>query len=228
MPLLLVLLFLFFMPWLGVILLMVLGLFLLVMIPFGFAAGSFFSAVAKPSQLVAVLLDGKVKRIHAIEHATSHVLAKRGYPGISGEAEKTGFVLRGISDPSLVYDSAREALSLLKQGRRDLAIHPRCGTTLVLVNLFGSVFLLVLLALTGTLGFFTAAVSLVAINLVGPALNQWAQRHVTTDAEVGDLVISGVELRSGVMGFPGASVVMADMVYVSVLNDSGVIEAEVV
>lgn len=228
MPLLLFLILLFLVPWLGLALFVFVGLLFLVLIPLGIAGGALFSVLARPSLLVSIFLDPKVKKIHGLEHATCHVLAQRGYGCSPGTVDRGGFSIRGSADPSLIFDAAKEALELLKSGRRDLAVHPRCGATLVAVNLLFSLLFLVAIAFWGGFGFLSVIGALALAQLLGPVVAPFAQKWLTTDWKVGSLVISGVESRPTMRQVGGFSVMMSDAIYVSVHEDGGVIEAEVV
>ena len=74
------LLLLFFAPWaLGFVLLFLL-IFLLVFVPLGFAAQSFVWLILGPGQLVRILFNKKVRRNHALEHATVNVIEERYGP----------------------------------------------------------------------------------------------------------------------------------------------------
>ncbi|SMG30893.1 DUF6391 domain-containing protein [Dethiosulfovibrio salsuginis] len=228
MPILLLLLLLFFVPWIGLVFFLVLGIFLLALIPLGFAAGPLLSVLARPSRITSLFFDSRIKKVHALEHGTCHVLARRGYVASPGEADRYGFSLRCGCDPSTVLESSREALELLKSGHRELAVFPRCGATLVATNLCISVIFLGALALSGHLGLFSLSLGLLLSYVSGPILLPFVQRWLTTDSDVESLSISGVELKSGVRQVGGFSVIMSDMVYVSVQEERGVIEAEVI
>ncbi len=77
-----------------------------------------------------------VRRNHGIEHATVHVLTSRD-PSVRliGRADTTGFNIYGDVDGEELLSAAREALDRLQHGERALAIHPRCGTNLVVAGL---------------------------------------------------------------------------------------------
>ncbi|MBN1262269.1 MAG: hypothetical protein JXB35_16440, partial [Anaerolineae bacterium] len=74
----------------------------------------------------------RIRRNHALEHATITLL-NRQHPeaqivGFSGPRAVTLYTNLSVQE---VYPAVKEALRLLKQGRRGLAIHPNCGTNLV-------------------------------------------------------------------------------------------------
>ena len=206
-----------FLPWVIFLVLAVGIVLFLVFVPLGFAAQSLFWLVSGPSQLYGILTNPRVRRNHALEHATVHVLEERHGPlGISGLAFENGFTVRGdLFDAATVLNAARIALRRLQSGEKDLAVHPRCGTTAVVANLLAAVVFLALLILTGRLSLMAVLVALVAAQLVGPSGGLWVQRHITTDAEVSQLEILGVELQ-GRRGYGlGGSVVPEQLLVVT-------------
>ena len=81
-----------------------------------------------------------VRRHHAIEHATVTVLTERD-PGLRliGRSDTTGFYIYGEVARDALNDAARRALARLQNGESALAIHPRCGTNLVVAGLLTAV-----------------------------------------------------------------------------------------
>ena len=77
-----------------------------------------------------------VRRHHAIEHATVTVLTERN-PSlhIVGRSDTTGFYIYGEVDRDELNAAAQRGLARLQSGESALAIHPRCGTNLVVVGL---------------------------------------------------------------------------------------------
>jgi uncharacterized protein DUF6391 len=77
-----------------------------------------------------------IRRNHGIEHATVHILTERD-PSIQlvGRADTTGFNIYGNVETKALQAAAREALKRLKRGEANLAVHPRCGTNLVVAGL---------------------------------------------------------------------------------------------
>ena len=73
----------------------------------------------------------RTRRNHAIEHAAVHVLTAR-WPGLSmaGRSDSRGFWLYGNVETSEVESAVREAMERLDR-EPHLAIHPHCGTNLV-------------------------------------------------------------------------------------------------
>lgn len=77
-----------------------------------------------------------VRRNHGIEHATVHVLSSRD-PSIRliGRADTKGFNIYGDVSSEALRSAAHEALERLQRGEGALAVHPRCGTNLVVTAL---------------------------------------------------------------------------------------------
>ena len=76
-----------------------------------------------------------VRQHHAVEHATIHVLTWRHpYARIVGRSTHTGCLIYGHLPTAEVADAAAEALARLQRGEAHLAVHPRCGTNLVVTS----------------------------------------------------------------------------------------------
>ncbi len=145
----------------------------------------------------------RVRRNHALEHATIHVLSRR-VSGLrmAGRSDAGGFVLIGENVPTeQVVRAVSDALARLRRGERNLAIHPNCGTNLVT---------------TGYLTSFTAwmvtqgsnrrgesfgerlpvlMLSMIGAVLVSKPLGTWLQRHVTTDGDPADTEVMRIDRR---------------------------------
>ncbi len=74
----------------------------------------------------------RIRRNHGLEHATLHILAER-YPKVSmaGHSSASGFWLLGDVSTEDVQTAVSEALSRMRAGERNLAVHPNCGTNFV-------------------------------------------------------------------------------------------------
>jgi hypothetical protein len=74
----------------------------------------------------------RLRRNHALEHATIHVLVAR-HPRrtLIGRSDFKGFFLYGDLPTDEVAQAAGEALDRLNAGERRLALHPNCGTNLL-------------------------------------------------------------------------------------------------
>jgi hypothetical protein len=146
----------------------------------------------------------ETRRNHALEHATLHVLAAK-YPRkmMGGHSNPSGFFILGNVSLQDVADAASEALSRLRLGERELAIHPGCGTNLATSVLLASTFgWFVMRGTRSTVGrmlrlpfaFAFALLGLAISRPLGPVL----QQKFTTDADVGQMRV--VEVRESAGG----------------------------
>ncbi|GAB6281193.1 MAG: hypothetical protein STSR0007_13940 [Thermovirga sp.] len=229
MPLvILVLILLFLVPWLGLFILMFFFLMFL-LIPLGFAARSFLWIILGPRELFRILINKKVRKNHALEHATINIIEEHGgVSGISGMSFDDGFSLSGLLNPESVHLAAREALTRLSRGERTLALSRRCGTTVIVVNTIAAAVFILLLFLTGKLAVLPVILSLLAAYIIGPLASQLVQRLVTTDSEVGSLEITGVETRTRNVGILGTTILMPMEIFVHTRIKGEPVVAEVV
>ncbi len=138
----------------------------------------------------------RVRRNHALEHATAHMLAKR-IPSIrvSGRAGDSGFVLIANVPQATMEEAAHEALARMKAGEAKWAIHPNCGTNLVAA---GWMTTLAAVAGLGNKQRVTAdSLSRTMILMIfalffSPSLGNRLQKHITTKGDPGDLEIISV------------------------------------
>jgi hypothetical protein len=154
----------------------------------------------------------RVRRNHALEHATIQVLSERHHSlKLVGRSSLWGFYIYGDIPTEHVLTAAQEGLRRLQAGRREMAIHPDCGTNLAVAGVlagFGA-----FLALGGLspnrdrsvwdrlarlpLAFTAATLGIILARPVGPIF----QALVTTQADVGDLRIVEVtqERKAGIV-----------------------------
>jgi hypothetical protein len=146
-----------------------------------------------------------VRRNHALEHATMHVLSER-YRNLRlvGRSSLWGFYIYGDLPTEALLSAAQEGLRRLKAGQRQMAIHPNCGSNLVVAGALAGLGAFLVLG-----GIFTdrlarlplaCAIATLGIILAQP-LGRALQAHVTTQADVGDLHIVGVaqERKAGIL-----------------------------
>ena len=142
----------------------------------------------------------RVRRNHALEHATLQVLAEKN-PRLrmAGYSDPKGFWLVGEIETSEVEEGVRQALDRLKGGEHNLAIHPNCGTNLVTTGFLAGAF-----AWLGMVGAGRSSrdrierlplvISLVTLGmLVSQPLGPLMQAHVTTSAATQGMEIVKVE-----------------------------------
>jgi hypothetical protein len=141
-------------------------------------------------------LTKAVRQNHALEHATMHILTWRHpYARLMGRSSPSGFYIYGPVTTEAVADAAGEALARLLQGEAHLAVHPRCGTNLVVTStLVGTA------AFAATLGrprskldrLPVVLMAATAAAIVAQPLAHQVQERVTTTPEVEGLYISAV------------------------------------
>ncbi len=138
----------------------------------------------------------RVRRNHALEHATIHVLSEKHRSlKIVGRSTFSGFYLYGNLTTAMVLDAAQDACARLRAGEQHLAIHPNCGTNLVTA---GSMAGLATFAVLGNTkkrrlemlptALLAATMALILARPIGPRF----QEHFTTLADLGDMTVRGV------------------------------------
>lgn len=141
-----------------------------------------------------------IRRNHALEHATVHLLS-RDNPQIHilGHSNPDGFILIGNVSSQAIQKAVDEALARLRSGQKHLAIHPGCGTNLVITILgMGAA---AWLAMRGTKTDrerwqrlpFTGLMVMLAQQALAP-LGPRLQETVTTEANLGDLQIKSISI----------------------------------
>jgi hypothetical protein len=153
------------------------------------------------------ILD-RVRRNHALEHATINVLSQR-HKGFSAQGNSTpwGFHLNiyGPVDEEQVATAVEEAYTRLNAGEEKLALHPNCGTVLLTTATMaslaaGATFSLErrrqdrpsfnLAVLLGALPMTILAVSVALI--ASRPLGMTFQRRYTVDPHLGDLRVTSI------------------------------------
>ncbi|HSL45790.1 MAG TPA: DUF6391 domain-containing protein [Anaerolineales bacterium] len=146
----------------------------------------------------------ETRRNHALEHATLHMLARKHKINMGGHSNPTGFFIFGELRTDDVRSALSEAHSRLRAGEKGLAIHPGCGTNMVATAFLpgtlaylpfqsarstrGRLLLLPFALMLAVFGFF-----------LSKPLGTWMQRHVTTEANIGNMQVVDVTLvRKGV------------------------------
>jgi hypothetical protein len=82
----------------------------------------------------------RIRRNHGLEHATLHVLAERNPKlSLAGHSDVNGFWLLGDVPTDEVRSAVEEALSRMKAGEHNLAVHPNCGTNFVTAGTFAGI-----------------------------------------------------------------------------------------
>jgi hypothetical protein len=141
----------------------------------------------------------RTRRNHALEHATMHVLAQqqRGLR-LVGRSTPDGFLIYGTVPTESLVQAVEEALSRLRAGQKELAIHPACGTNFVAGGVLAGLGAFAVLTprrrgLSEWLGRLPTVMLVATLGLIlGQRLGSELQARLTTDADVGALQIAGV------------------------------------
>jgi hypothetical protein len=140
----------------------------------------------------------RTRRNHAYEHATIHMLNRQRY-SLSGNSNVGGFVLIGDVPTEKVETAAKEALRRLRGGESQLAVHPNCGTNLVVSGLLTTS--IAALGFTGTNRksawerFPIIMLLMMFAALYSQPLGMVLQQYITTEGDPGDLELVSVTRR---------------------------------
>ncbi len=140
----------------------------------------------------------RVRRNHALEHATVHMLSRR-VPGlrVAGYSTDGGFLLIGTLSTDQVEAAAEEALARLRRGEHHWAVHPNCGTSLLTTGVMAAMASSFSVRLTQRaedrpLRLSTSLLLTIIALIVARPLGLNLQREVTTEACMGGLSITHV------------------------------------
>ncbi len=152
----------------------------------------------------------RIRRNHALEHATIHLLNRQRYI-LSGIASVGGYTIYGDVPDEKVEAAAREALKRLREGQAGLALHPHCGTNLVTAGLMSTSI--------GAIGFAGSRRSnfwdrfpivllfMMLASFYSLPVGMAVQQYITTESDPGDLQLVAVK-RSEMKTPFGKSVVV--------------------
>lgn len=150
-----------------------------------------------PSSVLTDLLAAvrSTRQHHAWEHATLHVLgSRRQVRQVSGLSDPSGFTLFGEMSVEDVDQAVADAQAAINEGHRGLAIHPDCGTNLVVQALL-SVLLMQFLGRSGRgfsmARFIAGLLSMTALSMAAKVLGPRLQA-VTTLADLRDRQVTEV------------------------------------
>ncbi|MEN6522417.1 MAG: DUF6391 domain-containing protein [Anaerolineaceae bacterium] len=145
---------------------------------------------------------GRIRRNHALEHATLQVLASRKkYPMLAGYSDWRGFWVMGDIQTEDLLSAAEDALKRLNAGESSLAIHPHCGTNFAISGLLAGSAAWVVMTGAGNgwkkkLERFPLVVTVVTLVLIlAQPLGPMAQRKITTCPTPDGLKISAIHLQ---------------------------------
>lgn len=145
------------------------------------------------------------RRNHAVEHATLKILARKYEDkNLAGHSNPTGFFLFGDLAMNDIRDAIHEAMTRLRAGEHELAIHPGCGTNLATSMLLPATFAWVPFQGARSLRWRLLLIPVALVfavfgYLLSKPLGPWMQRNVTTQADLGDLQLVDItRVRKGV------------------------------
>lgn len=148
-----------------------------------------------------MLFGRRIRQNHALEHATITILS--GYVPelrVSARSNSRGFIIFGDVDLGQLRRSLDEALQRLQAGEAELAIHPNCGTNLVVgVSLFAMGTLLGMTSSRARTRVTSTAFSSVAGIMAARPLGQFVQKHVTTLPDLEGVRVSKI-MRRKILG----------------------------
>jgi hypothetical protein len=147
----------------------------------------------------------RTRRNHGLEHATIHLLShKLKDLRMVGRSDSNGFWLWGDVSTEDVTASVNSALSRMRGGEHGLAVHPNCGTNLVVIASLGTAATMAALVGSerdpaGKLGRVPLILfGILVATIFGQPLGRQVQEHITTLGDPGDLRI--VEIRPSKRG----------------------------
>ena len=142
----------------------------------------------------------RIRRNHALEHATLQVLSEQNPKlRMAGYSDTKGFWLVGEIETEKIKAAVDQALTRLRGGEASLAVHPNCGTNLVTTGFLAGA--LAWLSMLGTgrssrdrFERLPMVISMVTVAmLIAQPLGPFLQEHITTDAVSGDLQVQRIE-----------------------------------
>ena len=148
--------------------------------------------------ILDIPLLSRVRRHHAIEHATIRILNRRlPTAQLAGLSAPGGFYVYGDVPTPEIQSALTEALARLSGGEEHLALHPHCGTNLVTAGTLAGL-LAFLSMLPGDQRARRTRLPLVLLlstlaMLLAQPLGLIVQQHVTTKANPGDISVVRIE-----------------------------------
>lgn len=134
------------------------------------------------ARLAELTPANRVRRNHALEHATITVVTER-HPTVflTGRSNRNGFYIFGEFDTDELQDAIAEGLQRLRAGEAELAIHPRCGTNLAVAGILSGSAAALAAQLKPRQNRYSYAILAALLSLlVSPQVGTVVQRHLTT------------------------------------------------
>ena len=143
--------------------------------------------------MIRNLVD-RVRRNHALEHATVAVLLESGVrPPLGGYSTRGGYFVLSRASKETLEEAAQEALLRLRAGESGLAVSAHCGTNIVTgAVLSGLLSAAILRTRRPFIRVPAAAAAIVCAALLSRPLGMALQRRYTTSAKVECMAIVGI------------------------------------
>lgn len=148
------------------------------------------------------LFGRRIRQNHALEHATITILSGM-VPNlrISARSSSNGFIIFGDVDLGQLRRALDEALRRLQAGEAELAIHPNCGTNLVVgVSLLAAGTLLGMTSSHTRTRIASTVISSVAGLTAARPLGELVQKHFTTLPDLAGVRVTDI-IRRHILGF---------------------------
>lgn len=146
-------------------------------------------------------LVSRIRRNHALEHATLHVLGQKlPRTSMAGHSDMGGFWIIGDVHTDDLWAAVTEAQQRLNAGESHLAVHPNCGTNLATAGMLATI-----AGLSGMAGSgprfrdklerlpFSVALATLAL-VVSRPVGYLLQAQVTTCAELDVLQVTKIRV----------------------------------
>lgn len=176
---------------------------LLIVRAFGITSQDLLLLLRSPGLITGIFYDRKLKRNHAVEHATLNILQEKDEKlrNISGGSNREGFIINGAGDIEAVRAAAVEAVKRIGQGETYLIIHRGCGSTKLALGLIASLFavgtaIIYFRSLPIRLGLLVIPGCVLLGMAAGYLLNGVVQRYLTTSRHADDIIIDSVEYKN--------------------------------
>jgi hypothetical protein len=204
-------------PYLIIPIIIFLGIGFLFLLPYVFVFNSFYNVVTIPWQILKIAFDRRVRKNHSLEHATINVLEERYGKTLQagGLAHSNGFSLSGpdLPPPYEVMSAVREGHFRMINGEKDLAIHPRCGTSIAAANFLFSLIFLVILFSAHHFTILNVFAAFLLANILAKPFGRILQRYFTTYTIVDDVAIQDIYIQTPNYGFPFAIIMNPNRSY---------------
>jgi hypothetical protein len=157
--------------------------------------------MSSTSELLSWKPINRIRRNHALEHATLQILARSNpFARMAGYSDMNGFWLVGDISTDGLAAAVEEAQARLRAGEAGLAIHPNCGTNYVATGFLAGIAAWLSMLGTGS-GFrrkldrLPVIISVVTLVVLFSApLGPYLQATLTTQPQIGNLQVVRIEL----------------------------------